>query len=91
VQNISYFFCFVCYIFLYWFPIQHLLQRECNTKILSLVIHREILKKKPSKKYISIQRGMNLRKPLILVVNWVSWAPPLLLHIFWLLLTVQLL
>jgi hypothetical protein len=31
-------FCFVCHIFLYWFPILHLLQRECDTKILSLVI-----------------------------------------------------
>jgi hypothetical protein len=27
---------------------------------------------KPAKKYISIQWGMNLRKPSILVVNWVS-------------------
>jgi hypothetical protein len=41
---------------------------------------------------------MKLRKPSILLVNWVSsclfpfpWAPPLLLHIFSLLLTVQLL
>jgi len=31
----------------------------------------EILKK-PAKKYLSIQRGMKLRKPSILVVNWVS-------------------
>jgi hypothetical protein len=27
------------------------------------------IKKKPAKKYISIQRGMKLRKPSILVVN----------------------
>jgi hypothetical protein len=30
------------------------------------------IKTKPAKKYISIQRGMKLRKPSILVVNWVS-------------------
>jgi hypothetical protein len=30
------------------------------------------IKKKPAKKYISIQRGMKLRKPSILVVNGVS-------------------
>jgi hypothetical protein len=28
--------------------------------------------KKPAKKYISIERGMKLRKPLIFTVNWVS-------------------
>jgi hypothetical protein len=32
----------------------------------------EILKKKPAEKYISIQRGMELRKSSILVLNWVS-------------------
>jgi len=32
----------------------------------------EIRKKKPAKKYISIQSGMKLRNPSILVVNWVS-------------------
>ncbi len=30
------------------------------------------IKKKPAKKYISIQLGMKLRKPSILMVNWVS-------------------
>jgi hypothetical protein len=30
------------------------------------------IRKKPANKYISIQRGMKLRKPSILVVNWVS-------------------
>jgi hypothetical protein len=30
------------------------------------------IKKKPAKKYISFQWGMTLRKPSILVVNWVS-------------------
>ncbi len=30
------------------------------------------IKKKPEKKYISIQGGMKLRNPSILVVNWVS-------------------
>jgi len=30
------------------------------------------IKKKPAKKHISIQQGMKLRKPSILVVNWVS-------------------
>jgi hypothetical protein len=60
----------------------------------------EIRKKKPAKKYISIQSGMKLRNPSILVVNWVSSClsfllsdstSPLLLHIFSLLLFVQLL
>ncbi len=32
----------------------------------------EIQKKKPAKKYISIQQGMKLKKPSILVVNCVS-------------------
>jgi hypothetical protein len=30
------------------------------------------IQRKPAKKYISIQGGMELRKPSILVVNWVS-------------------
>jgi len=30
------------------------------------------IKKKTAKKYISIQLGMKLRKPSILMVNWVS-------------------
>jgi hypothetical protein len=35
----------------------------------SLVIHRVRLKKKPAKKYISIQRGVKLKKPSILMVS----------------------
>jgi len=39
------------------------------------------IQKNPAKKYISIQQGMKLGKPSILVINWVSsvfpffWAP----------------
>ncbi len=48
-------------------------QEKHSTKTLSLVIHRlRFQKKKTPKKCISIQRGMKLRKPSILVVNWVS-------------------
>jgi hypothetical protein len=47
--------------------------RKHSTRTLSLVIHGEILKKNlQTNKYISIQRGMKLRKQSILVVNWVS-------------------
>jgi hypothetical protein len=67
--------------------------RKDNTSTLSLVIHRVRLKKKLAKKYISIQGGVKLRKPSF---SWVShcisvfsWAPPLLLHRFSLLLLVQ--
>ncbi len=45
-------------------------QEKHTTRTLSLVIHRVRLKKKNlQKKYISIQRGMKLRKPSILVIN----------------------
>ncbi len=40
-----------------------------STRTLSLVMQRVRLKEKPAKKYISIQRGMKLRKPSILVAN----------------------
>jgi hypothetical protein len=41
-----------------------------NTKTLSLVIHGVRFFKKPAKiKYISIQLGLKLKKPSILVVN----------------------
>jgi hypothetical protein len=45
-------------------------QEKHSTRTLSLVIctQSEILKK-PAKQYISIQRGMKLRKPSILVLN----------------------
>jgi hypothetical protein len=36
-----------------------------STSTLSLVIHRVRLKKQPANKYISIQRGVKLRKPSI--------------------------
>ncbi len=58
--------------------------------------HGEI-KKKPAKKYISIQRGMKLRKfnfggkSVFHPVCPFSWAPAVLLHIFSLVLIVQLL
>ncbi len=46
--------------------------RKTQHQTLILVIHRWDYKKKLAKKYISIQRGMELRKPSILVVNCVS-------------------
>jgi len=59
------------------------------------------IKEKPQKKYISLQLGVKLINAPLFVPNWVSsafdpvfpfsWAPPLLLHIFSLLLRVQLL
>jgi hypothetical protein len=42
----------------------------------------EFFIKKPAKKYISIQRGMKLRKPSILAVNWVSSCLPFFLSAF---------
>jgi hypothetical protein len=44
-------------------------KKKHSTKTLSLDIQRARLKKKPAKKYISIQGGMKLRKRSILVVN----------------------
>jgi hypothetical protein len=59
----------------------------------SLVIHRVRFKKKPAKKYISIQgRGeTHFDAFLSFTVFFFSCAPPLLLHRFSLLLPVQLL
>jgi hypothetical protein len=37
-------------------------QEKHSTRTLSLVIHRVRFLKKPAKKYMSIQRGMKLRK-----------------------------
>jgi hypothetical protein len=49
-------------------------------------------KKKPAKNYISLQLGVKLRNAPLFVPNWVStcfdpvfpfsWAPPLMLHIY---------
>ncbi len=67
-----------------------------STNTLSLVIHRVRFRKTLQKNYISIQRGGggdpgNHQFPEFHLVFLFSWAPPLLLHRFSLLLPVQLL
>jgi len=72
----SFFFCSAncCFPNSYWQLYNKVIRkvRKHSTVTLSLVIHRVIFKRKPVQKYINIQRGMKLRKPSILVENWVS-------------------